>query len=77
MMGEDDILPEFYPIPSGSIISVQTYDNDVDEELLEDLQPRFIIMYDPNPAFVRRVEVIYIYITYFSHFVAKKKRKEL
>ncbi|KAG2226446.1 hypothetical protein INT45_000614 [Circinella minor] len=57
MMGEDDILPEFNLVSPGSIISVQTYDNDVDEELLEDLQPRFIIMYDPNPAFIRRVEV--------------------
>ena len=67
MMGEDDILPEFYPVSSGSIISIQTYDNDVDEELLEDLQPMFIIMYDPNPAFVRRVEVRDI--NYFSCFV--------
>ncbi|KAI9492695.1 hypothetical protein BDB00DRAFT_826788 [Zychaea mexicana] len=56
-MGEDDILPEFQEVTPGSIISIQTYDNDVDEDLLEDLQPRFIIMYDPNPTFVRRVEV--------------------
>ncbi|KAI9243897.1 hypothetical protein BDA99DRAFT_448776 [Phascolomyces articulosus] len=56
-LGKDDILPEFSEVDPGSIVSIQTYDNDINEALLEDLQPRFIIMYDPNPTFVRRIEV--------------------
>ncbi|CAO3677620.1 unnamed protein product [Rhizopus microsporus] len=53
----DDILPTFEEIPKNSIITIQSYDDDLHEQILEDTQPRFIIMFDPNPAFVRQVEV--------------------
>ncbi|KAI8332645.1 hypothetical protein BC941DRAFT_436197 [Chlamydoabsidia padenii] len=56
-LGEHDILPNFDEITPGTIVSIQCYDNDIDEQVLEDHQPRYIIMYDPNPAFIRRVEV--------------------
>ena len=39
------------------LVVVHPYDGDNDEHLLEELRPRFVIMYDPDPAFVRRVEV--------------------
>lgn len=38
-------------------MTIQCYENDMDEQMLEDLRPRFVIMYDPDPAFVRRLEV--------------------
>ncbi|KAI8149173.1 hypothetical protein BJV82DRAFT_209509 [Fennellomyces sp. T-0311] len=56
-LGDDDLLPEFTPVSPESIVSIHTYENDFDEDLLEQVQPKFIIMYDPNPAFIRRVEV--------------------
>ncbi|SAM07091.1 hypothetical protein [Absidia glauca] len=56
-LGEHDILPTFEEVTAGSIVTIQCYENDVNEQVLEDYQPRYIIMYDPNPAFIRRVEV--------------------
>ncbi|ORY94875.1 hypothetical protein BCR43DRAFT_442549 [Syncephalastrum racemosum] len=53
----NDILPSFDLVPAERLVMIQQYDGDLDEQRLEDFQPRFIIMYDPDPAFVRRVEV--------------------
>jgi len=39
------------------LVVVHPYDGDNDDHLLEELRPRFVIMYDPDAAFVRRVEV--------------------
>lgn len=58
-LGEHDILPTFEEVTAGSIVTIQCYENDVNEQVLEDYHPRYIIMYDPNPAFIRRVEVGY------------------
>lgn len=54
---QDDILPTFEEIPSTSLITIQCYEDDANEQVLQDAQPRFIILYDPNPAFVRQIEV--------------------
>ena len=40
-----------------NLVVVHPYDGDNDEHLLEELRPRFVIMYDPDAAFIRRVEV--------------------
>lgn len=40
-----------------SLVVVHPYDGDNDEHLLEELRPRFVVMYDPDTAFIRRVEV--------------------
>lgn len=39
------------------IVVVRNYKGDDEDQILEELRPRFIIMYDCDPAFVRRVEV--------------------
>jgi DNA excision repair protein ERCC-4 len=54
---QDDILPTFEEISPNSLATVQCYDNDINEQTLQDTQPRFIIMFDPNPSFVRQIEV--------------------
>lgn len=54
---DDEILPTFEEIPNNSLVTIQCYDNDTNEQTLQDTQPRFIIMFDPNPAFVRQIEV--------------------
>lgn len=40
------------------LVIVHPYDGDNNEHLLEELRPRFVIMYDPDTAFIRQVEVI-------------------
>lgn len=54
---QDDILPSFREIPNNSLITIQCYEDDTNEQTLQDVQPRIIIMFDPNPAFVRQIEV--------------------
>jgi len=38
-------------------VLIRAYSDDTDEQMLSDIQPRYIIMYEPNLDFVRRVEV--------------------
>lgn len=40
-----------------TLIVVRPYRGDGDDWVLSELRPRFIIMYDPDPAFVRRIEM--------------------
>ena len=39
------------------LVIVRPYSEDDDDRVLEELRPKYIVMYDPEPAFVRRVEV--------------------
>ena len=36
---------------------MRAYSDDTDEQILNEVQPRYIIMFEPNLEFVRRVEV--------------------
>ncbi|RCH93915.1 hypothetical protein CU098_007957, partial [Rhizopus stolonifer] len=56
-VSSDQILSRFEEIPKTSTTTIECYDDDRYERSLEDTQPRFIIMFDPNPAFVRQIEV--------------------
>ncbi|KAF7301049.1 ERCC4 domain-containing protein [Mycena indigotica] len=38
-------------------VVVRAYGGDADDRMLAELQPRFIVMYEPNMDFVRRIEV--------------------
>ena len=35
----------------------RAYSDDSDDKVLEEINPRFIVMYEPNPEFIRRIEV--------------------
>ncbi|KAI0125230.1 MUS38-like protein [Xylariales sp. AK1849] len=39
------------------LVVVHAYEGDQDEHVLEELKPRYIIMYEPDASFIRRVEV--------------------
>ena len=39
------------------LVIIRPYMDDEDDRVLDELRPKYIILYDPNPAFVRRVEV--------------------
>ena len=42
--------------PNQTII-IRSYKDDEDDTLLDEILPRYVIMYDPDPTFVRRIEV--------------------
>ncbi|KAI1392289.1 DNA repair protein [Hypoxylon trugodes] len=39
------------------LVVVHAYEGDQDEHVLEEVKPRYIIMYEPDAAFIRRIEV--------------------
>ncbi len=43
-------------VPAQTVI-VRAYADDSDDRMLAELQPRFIVMYEPNQDFIRRIEV--------------------
>ncbi|KAF9585211.1 hypothetical protein BGW38_003399 [Lunasporangiospora selenospora] len=53
----DDPTDYFGLMEPKSLIVLHTYSGEADAKILERIQPRFIIMYDPDPTFVRCVEV--------------------
>lgn len=38
-------------------VLVKAYSGDADDKVLEETSPRFIVLYEPNPEFIRRIEV--------------------
>ena len=53
-----DIGQDFFELynPDDQIV-VHPYDGDQDDQLLEEVRPKYIIMYSPSADFIRRVEV--------------------
>lgn len=51
-------------IPLPSIVIIRKYEGETDDQMLAEVGPRFIVMYDPDPAFVRRIEVQYGFVSY-------------
>lgn len=52
-----DFDEEFGLLAPEQTVVVRAYTDDGDDLVLAELQPRFIIMFEPNQDFVRRVEV--------------------
>lgn len=49
---------EFYELyDMDDLVMIHPYDGDMDGHILEEARPRYIIMYEPDAAFIRRVEV--------------------
>lgn len=44
-------------IPLEDVVIIRPYGGDEDDLVLQELRPRFVVMYDPDPAFIRRIEV--------------------
>ncbi|KAJ4249033.1 DNA repair protein RAD16 [Fusarium falciforme] len=64
------------------LIVAHAYDGDQDEHVLEEVKPRYIIMYEPDAAFIRRVEVyrsshndrnVRVYFMYYGGSVEEQK----
>jgi DNA excision repair protein ERCC-4 len=53
-----DNMESYYELfDTNSLIIVHPYSGDLDEHILEEVKPRYIVMYEPDAAFIRRVEV--------------------
>ncbi|KAK9463059.1 uncharacterized protein V1516DRAFT_671856 [Lipomyces oligophaga] len=48
---------EFGLLEMNDVIDIRSYNEDADDELLDQLRPKVIIMYEPDASFVRRIEV--------------------
>ena len=64
------------------LIVIHPYDGDQDEHVLEEIRPRTVIMYEPDAAFIRRVEVyrsshtarsVRVYFMYYGSSVEEQR----
>lgn len=81
----DDLedMEDFYELyDMDDLIMIHPYDGDMDEHILEEVRPRYIIMYEPDSAFIRRVEVyrsshvgrnVRVYFMYYGGSVEEQR----
>jgi DNA excision repair protein ERCC-4 len=51
-------MEDYYELfDMNELIIVHPYEGDMDEHVLEETKPRYVIMYEPDAAFIRRIEV--------------------
>ena len=78
----DDMEDYFQLYDMQDLVVVHAYDGDMDEHVLEEVKPRYIIMYEPDTSFVRRVEVyrsshndrnVRVYFLYYGGSVEEQR----
>ena len=78
----DDMEDYFQLYDMQDLVVIHTYDGDLDEHVLEEVKPRYIIMYEPDTSFVRRVEVyrsshndrnVRVYFLYYGGSVEEQR----
>jgi DNA excision repair protein ERCC-4 len=53
-----DNMEDYYELfDMNDLIVIHPYEGDMDEHVLEEIKPRYVIMYEPDAAFIRRIEV--------------------
>lgn len=78
-----DDMDDFYQMyEMQDLVVIHAYDGDQDEHVLEEVKPRYIIMYEPDASFIRRVEVyrsshndrnVRVYFLYYSGSVEEQR----
>lgn len=78
-----DSMEDYYELyDMNDLLLVHAYGGDMDEHVLEETRPRYIIMYEPDSAFIRRVEVyrsshtdrnVRVYFMYYGGSVEEQK----
>ncbi|KAI0353441.1 hypothetical protein OH77DRAFT_1522621 [Trametes cingulata] len=53
----DDFDAHYGLLAPAQTVLVRAYADDTDDQVLQELKPRFIVMYEPNLEFIRRIEV--------------------
>ncbi|KKA17596.1 hypothetical protein T310_8469 [Rasamsonia emersonii CBS 393.64] len=81
----DDLedMEDYYELyDMNDLVMIHPYDGDMDERILEEARPRYIIMYEPDAAFIRRVEVyrsshtdrnVRVYFMYYGGSVEEQR----
>lgn len=78
----EDMESYFHLYDFNELVIVHPYDGDMDEHILEEIKPRYIIMYEPDPAFIRRIEVyrsshsertVKVYFLYYGGSVEEQR----
>lgn len=78
-----DDMEDFYELYAmNDLVVIHAYDGDMDEHVLEEVKPRYVIMYEPDAAFIRRVEVyrsshndrnVRVYFMYYGGSVEEQR----
>lgn len=78
-----DDMDDFYELyDMKDLVLVHPYDGDMDDHLLEEVKPRYVIMYEPDAAFIRRIEVyrsshsnrqVRVYFMYYGGSVEEQR----
>lgn len=76
-------MEDYYELyDMNDLIMIHPYDGEMDGHILEEVRPRYIIMYEPDPAFIRRVEVyrsshsgrnVKVYFMYYGGSVEEQR----
>ncbi|KAI4105292.1 MAG: hypothetical protein L6R37_002840 [Teloschistes peruensis] len=78
----DDMEDYFELYEMNDLLVINPYDGDMDEHVLEEVRPRYVIMYEPDAAFIRRVEVyrsshgdrnVRVYFMYYGGSVEEQR----
>ena len=78
-----DDMDDYYELyEMKDLVLVHPYDGDKDDHLLEEIKPRYVIMYEPDAAFIRRIEVyrsshsnrqVRVYFMYYGGSVEEQR----
>ncbi|KAF2201351.1 DNA repair protein [Delitschia confertaspora ATCC 74209] len=78
-----DDMEDYYELfDINELILIHPYEGDMDEHVLEETKPRYVIMYEPEAAFIRRIEVyrsshtdrdIRVYFMYYGGSVEEQR----
>lgn len=78
-----DDMEDYYELyEMNDLVVIHPYDGDLDEHVLEEVRPRYVIMYEPDAAFIRRVEVyrsshddrnVRVYFMYYGGSVEEQR----
>jgi hypothetical protein len=64
---DEAAFSEYFGLLSNeTLVIVRPHGGDDDDRMLEELRPKYVILYDPDPAFVRRMEVGFIFLLFIS-----------
>ena len=78
----EDMEEHFELYEMQDLVVIHPYDGDMDEHVLEETKPKYVIMYEPEAAFIRRVEVyrsshgdrnVRVYFMYYGGSVEEQR----
>lgn len=83
VIDELEDMEEYYRLyEMRDLVVVHAYEGDQDEHVLEEVKPRYVIMYEPDASFIRRVEVyrsshkdrnVRVYFMYYGGSVEEQR----